>query len=108
MPFIRKRKLRTLNNEILRLTRVNEAWELQNKSDLDELRKVQEQNKKLRSDITSVLLKHEELVRDYTEQSKKLDQAAQDNNILRRKNEDLARALHRASHSTHKGGHHGN
>lgn len=77
MPFIRKRKLQTLNNEILRLSHVNDAWEAQNKSDLNELRKVQEECAKLRKEISA----------------------------LESVNQSLKAALNRAHHNTPKGGH---
>lgn len=78
--FIRKSKYKAMQNEILRLTNVNEAWELQNKSDLAELRKVQQECSELRR-INAELSAH---------------------------NRELKSALHRASHSSHGGHRHGN
>lgn len=74
--FIRKSKYNAMQNEILCLTRVNEAWELQNKSDLDELRRVQEECRELRR-INSELSAH---------------------------NRELKSALHCASHGGHRHG----
>lgn len=106
--FIRKSKYKAMQNEILRLTNVNEAWELQNKSDLAELRKVQEHNKKLSEQMTALLLKHEEVLADYYRQFDQLEAAVAEINSLKHKNNELAQALHRASHSSHGGHRHGN
>ena len=106
--FIRKAKYKAMQNEILRLTNVNEAWELQNKSDLAELRKIQEHNKELREQMTTLLLKHEEVLADYSRQSEELEAAVAEIDSLKHQHNDLARALHRASHSSHGGHRHGN
>lgn len=102
--FIRKSKYNAMQNEILRLTRINEAWAVQHKSALDELRKAQEKEKEVRHEVFVLAEKSEKLQCDFACQSEELQDARAEIASLKLQNNELARALHRASHGGHRHG----
>lgn len=102
--FIRRAKYNAMQNEILRLTRVNDSWEAQNKSDLNEIRILQKRNAALHGEMTDILIEHEQLETDHTKLTKELEAAKLQIAELTIKNNRLTRALNASPH----GGSHGN
>lgn len=102
--FIRRAKYNAMQNEILRLTHVCDAWEAQNESDLTEIRLLQKRNAALHDEMTDILIDHEQLETDHSRISKELEAAKLQIAELTIKNNRLTRALNASPH----GGSHGN
>lgn len=102
--FIRRAKYNAMQNEILRLTHVSDAWEAQNESDLNEIRILQKRNAALHDEMTSILIDHEQLEADFKRQSEELVATQTQLTDLTIKYNRLNRAFNAAPH----GGNHGN